>query len=77
MIEGGDSDLLVGVLLDDAKSVFMRIKRSHQNKRDIGALGCVEVLNLAHSKIEEGHIIFNLERALRAGHTCRVMMGSK
>ena len=77
LIEGGDPDLLIGVLLYDAKSVLMRVERSHQDKRDIGALSCVEVFNLAHSKIEEGHIIFNLERALRTSHTCRSTVSSK
>ena len=77
LIEGGDSDLLIGVLLDDTKSVLMCVERGHQNKRDISALSCVEVFNLAHSKIEEGHVIFNLERALRTSHTCRSTMGSE
>ena len=71
LIEGGDAKLLVGVLLDDAKRVLVCVERRHQNERDVNTLGGVEVLDLADSKIEESHIVFDLKCALRTGHTCR------
>jgi hypothetical protein len=68
LIEGRDSEVLIGVLLDDAKRIVVRIERGHEDERDIDALSGVEVLDLAHSKIEECHVIFDLERALGTGH---------
>ena len=71
LIEGSDSELLIGVFLDDAKRVLMRIERGHKDERDIDTLGGVEMLDLAHGKIEESHVVFDLKRALRTSHTCR------
>lgn len=71
LIEGGDPELLVCVLLDDSKRVLMRIKRGHKDERDIDTFGSVEVLDLADSKIEECHVVFDLECTLRTSHTCR------
>jgi len=70
LIEGSDSELLIGVFLDDAKRVLMRIERGHEDERDVDSLSGVEVLDLAHGKVEEGHVVFDLERTLRTGHTC-------
>jgi len=71
LIEGGDPELLVCVLLYDSKCVLMRIKRGHEDERDIDTLGSVEVLDLADSEIEECHVVFDLECTLRTSHTCR------
>lgn len=49
----------------------MGIKGGHEDERDIDTLGCVEVLDLADGKVEECHVVFDLERALRASHTCK------
>src|SRR6266852_1576061 len=69
LIERGDPELLICVLLDDAKCVLMRVKRGHQNERDIDPMRRVEMLNLAHGKVEEGHVVLDLERRLCPGHT--------
>jgi hypothetical protein len=71
LIEGGDPELLICVLLYDPKRVLVRIKRRHEDERDIDTLGSVEVLDLADSKIEECHVVFDLECTLRTSHTCR------
>ena len=49
----------------------MRIERGHEDEWDIDALSGVEVLDLAHSEVEESHIVFDLKRTLRASHTYR------
>ncbi|SRR5258707_4716378 len=71
LIEGGDSKLLICVLLDNPKCILMRIERGHENERDVDALGSVKVLDLADSKIEECHVVFDLKCTFRTGHTCR------
>ena len=71
LIKGGDPELLICVFLYDSKRVLMGVKRGHEDERDIDTLGSVEVLDLADSKIEECHVIFDLECTLRTGHTCR------
>jgi hypothetical protein len=68
LIEGGDSELLVGVLLDDAERVLVCVKGCHEDEWDINALGGVKVLDLAHSEIEKSHVVFDFKRALGAGH---------
>ncbi len=69
LIERSDPELLIGVLLDDANCILVRVKRSHQNERDIDAMRRVEMFNLAHGKVEEGHIVLDLKRRLGPGHT--------
>src|SRR6266446_1087622 len=71
LIEGGDSELLICVLLNDSKRILMRIERGHEDEWNIDTLGGVEVLDLADGKIEECHVIFDLECTLRTSHTCR------
>ena len=69
LIERGDSELLVGILLDDAKCVLVSVERGHQNEWDIDAVRRVQMLDLTHGKIEEGHVILDLERRLGPSHT--------
>ena|SRR6267154_6908801 len=69
LIERGDPELLICILLNDAECVFMRVKRGHQNERDIDTMRRVEMLNLAHGKVEKGHVVLDLKRRLRPGHT--------
>jgi len=70
LIKGDDLDLLIGILLNDTERVFMGIERGHKDKRNVDTLGGVAVLELVHGKVEESHAVFDLERALRPGHTC-------
>jgi len=71
LVESRDAELLVGILLDNAESIFVGVERGHKNQRHIDAASGVEVLDLADSEIQEGHVILDLERALCAGHTHR------
>ena len=49
----------------------MCIERGHEDERDINTLGSVEVLDLADGKVEECHVVFDLEGTLRTSHTYR------
>ena len=69
LIERGDPELLVGILLDDAKRVLVSVKRGHQNEGDVDAVRRVQMLDLTHGKIEEGHVVLDLERRLGPSHT--------
>ena len=41
LVECSDSELLICVLLDDAKCVLVCVERSHQNERDIDTVRSV------------------------------------
>lgn len=69
LVEGGNAELLVRVFLDDPESVFVGVERRHQDEGDIDAVGGVEVLDLSHSQVEEGHVVLDFECTLRSGHT--------
>ena len=69
LVERGDAQLLVRVLLDDAQGIVMSVEGRHEEERDIDAVAGVEVLNLAHSEVEEGHVVLDLESTLGTSHT--------
>lgn len=68
MVKGRDTQLLISVFLDDAQSVVMGVKRSHEDERDIDFVRRVQMLNLSHGEVEERHIVLDFERAFRASH---------
>jgi hypothetical protein len=55
---------VVGILLDDACRVFVRVERVHEDKGNIDTVSRVEVLDLAHSEVEEGHAVADFDGAL-------------
>ncbi len=69
LVESGDTELLVSVLLDDTEGVLVGIEGRHQDKRDVNTAGSVEMFDLAHSEVEEGHVIFDFKRTLGTSHT--------
>ena len=69
MVEGGDAKLLVRVLLDDAKGVIMCVEGGHEDERDVDPVGSVQVLDLPHGKVEEGHVVLNFKSGLGTSHT--------
>ena len=71
LVERGNADLLVGVLLDDAEGVVVGVERGHENEGHVDSAGSVEVLDLSDGEIEEGHVVLDLEGTLRAGHAHR------
>jgi hypothetical protein len=70
LVEGRDAKLLVGILFDDAEGVFVGIEGGHENQGNIDPTSGVEVLNLADSEVQEGHVILDLQGALGTGHAC-------
>ena len=71
MIEGGDTKLLVRILLDDPQGIFVCVERCHKDQRNVDFMGSVEVFNLAHSQIQEGHVILDFESGFSSGHAYR------
>lgn len=69
LVEGGDTKLLVGILLDDAKGIVVGVERGHEDKGNIDAVGGVEMLDLSDGQVEEGHVVLDLESTLRSSHT--------
>ena len=70
LVEGGDAKLLIGILLDDSEGVLVGVERSHKDEGNIHLVGGVQMLDLADSQVEEGHVILDLQSALSASHTC-------
>lgn len=68
LVESRDTQLLIRVLFNDAKGVFVSVERGHENKGHIDAVCGVEMFDLADSQIEESHLILDFESALRTGH---------
>lgn len=69
LVEGGNTELLVRILLDDPQGIFVCVERRHKDQRNVDFVGGVEVLNLAHSQIQEGHVILDFESGFGSGHT--------
>lgn len=69
LIEGSDAKLLVGILLDNSEGILVGVERSHEDEGNIHLVGGVQMLDLADGQVEEGHVIFDLQGALRAGHS--------
>ena len=44
----------------------MGVERCHEDERYVNLMCCIQVLDLLHNKVQEGHPIFYLERAFRA-----------
>lgn len=55
---------MVLVLLDDAGSVVIGVERVHENEGDVDVELLVEVLDLAHRQVEEGHALAHLDDRL-------------
>ena len=70
LIEGGNTELLVCILFDDAEGVLMGIEGGHENERDVDAVGGVEMLDLTDGEIKEGHVVLDFEGTLCTGHSC-------
>lgn len=68
MVKGRDTQLLIGIFLDDTQSVFMGVKRCHEDERNIDFVRRVQMLNLSHGEVEERHVVLDFERAFRASH---------
>jgi hypothetical protein len=71
LIEGGDAQLLIGILLDDPEGIFVSIEGCHQDKRDIDVVGGIEMFDLTNSQVEEGHVVLDFEGTLRPCHSHR------
>jgi hypothetical protein len=69
LIEGGDTQLLVGVFLDDTESVFVRVEGRHEDKGHVNTAGGVEMLNLANGEVKESHVVLDFQSALSTSHT--------
>lgn len=69
LVEGGDAKLLVGILLDDAEGIFVCVEGGHEDEGNVNTVSGVEVFDLADGKVEEGHVVLDLERTLRTSHT--------
>lgn len=68
LVKGSDSELLVGILLDDAKSILVCIEGGHENEGNINAVSGIEMLNLPDGEIKESHVILDLEGTLGTSH---------
>ena len=60
LVEGGDTKLLVRILLDDSEGVLVGVERSHEDERDIHFIVGVQMFDLTNGQIEEGHIVLDL-----------------
>ena len=60
LVEGGDTKLLVRILLDDSEGILMGVERSHEDEGNIHLVVGVQMLDLTDGQIEEGHVILDL-----------------
>jgi hypothetical protein len=47
LVESGDFDILIGIFLDDAKSILVRVEGGHKNKRNADIRFRIQVLRRA------------------------------
>lgn len=71
LVEGEDIDVVALVLLNDGSGVVVCVERVHEDERDVDVVCAVEVLDLSHGKVEEGHTITDLDNGLGANATHR------
>ena len=64
LLEGKDVDVVVLVLLDNTSSVLVGVERVHEDERNVDVVFRVEVLNLPDGKVEEGHVVTDLNNRL-------------
>ena len=69
LVEGDDVDVVALVFLDDGLGVLVGVERVHEDKGDVDIVGAVQVLNLAHREVEEGHALTDLDDGLGANAT--------
>lgn len=68
LVEGGDTKLLVRILLDDSDGILVGVERSHEDEGNVHLVSGVQMFDLTNGQVEESHIILDLQSALRAGH---------
>ena len=69
LVEGDDVDVVALVLLDDGLGVLVGVERVHEDKGNVDIVGAVQVLDLAHRQVEEGHALTDLDDGLGAHAT--------
>ena len=69
LVESSDTELLICILFDDAKSIIVCVEGGHEDERDIYATCSVEVLDLTDSQVKKSHVVFNFESTLGTGHS--------
>lgn len=71
LVEGDDVDVVTLVLLDDGLGVLVGVEGVHEDEGNIDIIGAVQVLDLTHGQVEEGHALTNLNDRLGANATHR------
>ena len=71
LVEGDDVDVVTLVLLDDGLGVLVGVEGVHKNERNVDVVGTVEVLDLAHRQVEEGHALTDFNNRLGTNATHR------
>ena len=66
LVEGDDVDVVALVLLDDGLGVLVGVEGVHENKGNVDVEGAVEVLDLTHRQVQEGHALPDLNDGLGA-----------
>jgi hypothetical protein len=69
LVESRDPQLLVRVLLDNAKRVVVGVEGGHEHEWHIDLARGIEVLDLTHGQVEEGHVVLDLKGRLGTSHT--------
>jgi hypothetical protein len=57
LVEGQNGNVVVLVFLNNAGSVVVRVERVHEDEGHVDPVLRVEVLDLAHRQVEEGHVV--------------------
>lgn len=71
LVEGDDVDVVALVLLDDGLGVLVGVERVHENEGNVDIVGAVQVLDLTHGQVKEGHALADLNDRLGANATHR------
>lgn len=71
LVEGEDVNVVAFVLLDNGGGVFVGVEAVHQDKGHIDVVCAVEVFNLSHGEIQEGHAVADLNDGLGTDATHR------
>lgn len=74
LVEGRYFDRLVGVFLNDAQGILVRIKACHKDEGDVDTLCFVEVLDLLYDEVEKRQSVFDFKGALRGDACCHLWL---
>lgn len=64
LVERQDVDVVALIFLNDVLCILVGVERVHEDERHVDVIGAVEIFDLAHREIKEGHTLAYLDDGL-------------